>query len=263
MPEAVFVSEGGRFVPTPLAAGPWSPEAQHGGPPAALLGRVIERHESDGGWFVARVTVELLRPVPLAPLAVEARLTRPGRRVQLVEASLRAGDVEVARATGLRMRTTELELPATGTDSDSSAPGPRPPEDLPPPGWPPIGWTAFGEAMDMRVAGGAFEKPGPATIWFRLKVPLVAGEETSPLSRVLAAADFGNGISSVLDWSRWSFVNPDLTVYLHRLPTDGWVCLEARSFVEANGVALAESALHDRDGRVGRSLQSLVVGPRQ
>jgi hypothetical protein len=267
MPEAVYTREADdRFVPTELATGPWSPESQHGGPPAALLGRAVEKFEADDAWFVARMTVELLRPVPLAPLVVSTRLVRPGKRVQLVEASLRAGDVEVTRAVGLRLRTGGLELPPLGSEDTMplGAEGavPPPPDDLDPPQWPPMEWTAFGEAMDMRVVSGTFRQPGPATIWFRLRVPLVEGEETSPLSRVLAAADFGNGISSVLDWDNWSFVNPDLTVYLHRAPVDDWVCLDARTWVEPQATGFAESALYDRNGRIGRSLQSLVLGPR-
>src|SRR5881275_1884612 len=112
MSEALFVLEGERFLPTELCRGPWSPDAQHGGPPAALLARAVERFGGGDGMQVARLTVELLRPVPLVPLALTARFARPGRKVQLVEAALRAADVEVARALALRIRRLPLTLPA-------------------------------------------------------------------------------------------------------------------------------------------------------
>src|SRR2546421_264861 len=157
-PGAVYVREDeDRFVPTELATGPWSPDAQHGGPPAALLGRAVEQFERDDAWFVARTTVELLRPVPLVPLVVSTRLVRPGKRVQLVEASLRAGDVEVTRALALRLRQGEVELPPPAAE-DAVPPGP---DDLDPPVWPPMEWIAFGEAMDMRVVSGTFRQSGP------------------------------------------------------------------------------------------------------
>src|SRR5438046_3466790 len=98
MSEALFVPEGERFLPTELCRGPWSPDAQHGGPPAALMARAAERFEGGEEMAVARLTVELLSPVPLVPLTVAARWARPGRKVQIVEASLRAGGGGVARA---------------------------------------------------------------------------------------------------------------------------------------------------------------------
>jgi hypothetical protein len=113
--------------------------------------------------------------------------------------------------------------------------------------------------MELRIVAGAFADVGDATIWFRLKVPLVAGEEPSPLQRVATAADFGYGVSAALERGKYLFINPDLSIYLHRLPVGEWVALEARSFAEAHGVGVAESALHDERGRIGRSLQSLLV----
>src|SRR5262245_42802670 len=123
-PNALFLPDGDRFVPTDLTRGPWTPEAQHGGPPAALLAWAIDREAGGDGMMVARLTVELLRPVPVGPPGRPTRLARPGRKVQLVEASLRAGDVEVARATGLRIRTADLPLPAL-SDAGNAPPPPE------------------------------------------------------------------------------------------------------------------------------------------
>jgi Thioesterase-like superfamily len=202
MPEALFLPDGGRFVPTALCRGPWTPDAQHGGPPAALLARSIEHAAGEDGMQTARLTVELLRPVPLAPLTVEARITRPGRKVRLLEASLRADDEEVARAVALRIRRREVPMPA-GVDGRPTQP-PSPGEGAVS-AWP---WTltdlpAFhSHAVEHRFVAGGFDRPGPATDWIRLRVPLVAGEPTPPLARVAAVADFGNGISWVLSQPR-------------------------------------------------------------
>jgi hypothetical protein len=258
LPDAVFHLDGDRFVPTELARGPWSPDAQHGGPPSALLARAIERFEPSSASRVARVTVELLRPVPLAPLTVDVRLIRPGKKVQLVEATIRAGDVDVVRAVALRMRETPLDFP-----DSALGPADRPPDGATGPRferqWP----VNFGDAVEFRVVrGGPGGDVGPGTCWIRLAVPLVAGEEPSPLQRVLAAADFGNGISSPLGWERYSFINPDLTVALHRPAVGEWIGLDAVTWPDHDGVALADTALYDHRGRIGRALQNLLLDTR-
>ena len=116
--------------------------------------------------------------------------------------------------------------------------------------------------MDWRFVRGGFLEPGPATAWARMRQPLVEGEEVEPLSRVLVVADSGSGISAALDFGKWIFINPDLSVYLHRLPRGEWVCLDARTTLEPNGVGLATSTLSDESGVIGRGLQALFVAPR-
>jgi Acyl-CoA thioesterase C-terminal domain/Acyl-CoA thioesterase N-terminal domain len=258
---ALFVPDGERFVPTPLCRGPWSPDAQHGGPPAALLGRAAERFEDGDRMHVARLTVELIRPVPLAPLTVSLSFARPGKKVQLVAASLCAGEVEVAHALALRIRRRDLPPPADVPPDPSPPPDPESGTFQQPPWGDGIVRPAFhSDAVDHRFVAGSFERPGPAVDWIRLRVPLVAGEVTSPLSRVAAAADFGNGISWVLSrLDGWQFINPDLTVYLHRPAEGEWVCLDAVTRVGSQGVGLSESLLRDRRGIIGRSLQSLLL----
>jgi hypothetical protein len=208
---------------------------------------------------VSRLTVELVRPVPVEPLTVAVRTTRPGRKVQLVEATLSAGDVVVARATGLRIRRATVELPE-GIDVDE-APDLPPPDELPP--TPFTGdWAGFhNQGADLRYTEP--RQAGPAKVWIRLKdVRVVPDEEPSPLQRVAAVADFGNGVSSVVDFGGLLFINPDLTVYLDREPVGEWVLLDAVSRLRGTGRGLAESHLFDRRGRIGTSLQSLLVEPR-
>jgi hypothetical protein len=257
----VFVADGpGRFVPSGHAAGPWDPGAMHGGAPAALLAREIDRVDAAAPMMVSRLTIDLLRPVPLMPLEVRTRVVRPGRKVQWVESTIAAEGTDVVRCTALRQRLAQLTLP-----EEAGAGGPPSP---PPPA---RGWfrsdadrarTGFIESMELRFVGGELDDPGPATAWFRLAREIVEGEPPTPLMRVAAAADFGNGISKVLDWERWLFINPDLTIHLHRLPAGEWVCLDARTQVQPAGVGLAESVLFDEHGVIGRSLQSLLVEAR-
>lgn len=258
MAESLFEPDGDRFVPTEFARGPWSPEALHGGPPAALLAGAIEGHESSD-LDVVRLTVEIMRPVPVAPLSVDVRTVRPGKKVQLVEAVLRAGDLELCRATGLRIRRTEVDLPSWVAPPQGPPPFPSDPPARPLRNQ----WTAFhNSGVEMRYAVGAFDKMGPATVWIRLLHPILPEIPTSPVQRAVAAADFGNGVSATLEFERYLFINPDLTVYLHRPPVGEWICLDAVTRPETSGIGLAHSALFDRDGEIGRSLQSLLIDRR-
>jgi Acyl-CoA thioesterase N-terminal domain/Acyl-CoA thioesterase C-terminal domain len=260
-PETVFLpdgvgEDGERFVATELARGPWDPNAQHGGAASALMARAIERHEPGPASHVARLTIELLRPVPIAPLTVRTRTVRPGKKVQLVEASIVSDGTEVARALGLRMRETALEVPGASGAVDRLVVGPDAADRFV---FERIGPISFGGAMEIVPVHGGIEKIGRATVWFRLVVPVVAGEETSPLMRVAAAADFGNGVSAVVDWNAgWMFINPDLTIYLSRYPTTEWVAIDAQTHPSDQGVGFAEAGLYDESGRIGRSVQSLL-----
>lgn len=250
----------GEFVATELTRGPWDPGAQHAGPPSALLGREIEAVEGSDGFQVGRVVFEILRPVPIGPVRVGSRVLRPGRKVRLVEASLLVDETEVMRATAWQLRTTELELPADAAAEDPVPPGPeqgRVPE-----------FFATGQddgyhtAMEFRAVAGAFLESGPATFWLRMRRSLVAGEEPTPLQRALVAADVGNGISAVLDWHRFVFINVDLTVHLERMPAGEWVCVDAVTRPQPSGIGSAESVLYDERGRIGRAAQSLLIDQR-
>ncbi|MEA3055763.1 MAG: hypothetical protein QOD30_1195 [Actinomycetota bacterium] len=259
MPSALFSIDGDAFVPTGLARGPWSPDAQHGGPVAALLMRAMEAIDAPGPMQVARATFELLRPVPLAPLTITTATLKPGRRVQLVGASLFAEDVEVVRATALRLRTADIPIP---DDVPVDMGVPELPENES------SGRVPFGtddelehfhrDAMEIRAVAGGFDRAGPGTAWFRLRVPVIEGEEPSGAMRAVATADFGNGLSWILPGD-WLFINPDLTVHLLRVPVGEWICLAARTLPSSTGVGMAESAIYDERGRVGRSVQSLLI----
>jgi hypothetical protein len=264
---ALFVVEGDRLLPTELARGPWSPEALHGGPVAALVARAVESVAPDAPMHVARLTVELLRPVPVAPLSVSATTTRPGRKVQVLDVRVATDETDVAWGRALRIRRRDPGPIEEAPAADEPVPGqrgaPPRPETAPRPAALAGGYRGFhNTGAELRFVVGSFDRRGPATVWVRLQVPVVPGEEPTPLQRVAAAADFGNGVSSILDFTRYAFVNPDLSVHLERPAIGEWVCLEASTRLGVPGVGLARCALWDTAGLIGHSLQSLVIEAR-
>jgi hypothetical protein len=261
MRDPFFHVDGDRYVPTLLCQGPWDPGSAHGGPPSALLTRAIEHHETDGTTVVARVLLDLVRPVPLAPLRITTTTTRPGRRVQIVEAVMTADDgTELVRARALRVR----RVPG---NTAPAAPPVEPPPFPGPDRSAPIDMELGGPrsgimlGVELRPVEGGFHAPGPAAAWFRLDAPLVQDEEPSPVQRAVVAADFGNGISQVLG-DDFVFINPDLVVHFEREPVGEWVALAATTRLTPGEGALASGTLYDTAGRIGQSEQSLYVGPR-
>jgi hypothetical protein len=265
---AFYTLEGDVAVPSELTRGPWDRDAQHAGPPSALLARALERCEPRDGsrsceatggraasWSIGRVTVEVVASVPIEPLTVSARLVRPGRSVELLEAALAGPDGEVMRARGWRLAVGDVKA-----DWEQEQPPPGH-EDAEPleffPTGEAVGWHT---AMEIVFARGRFLEPGPATVWMRPRVPLVDGEPVSPLQRTMLAADGGNGVSAPLDWSRFIFINTDLTVHLLRPPEGEWVCLDSVTHVD--GLGMTDTALWDERGRIGRAAQTLLVRAR-
>jgi len=251
--ESFYLAAGDCLIPTALTRGPWDAGSQHAGPPSALLARALEAYEPREGMQIGRVTVEILRPVPLEPLTVAARIVRPGRSVELLEASLDGPEGELMRA-----RAWRLEAGAGGAPGDAPAAGPA--EGRQRDFFPTGQEVGYHTAMEYRFVRGAFLEPGPATVWMRMGVPLVAGERPTGLQRVMVAADSGNGVSAALDLREHLFINTDLSVHLLRLPETDWVCLEAQTLVGTSG--MADTALWDERGRIGRAVQTLLVRPR-
>ena len=254
----VELSEG-VFRAGPLTGGPWHPEQQHGGPPAALICRGLERAAAEAGLtHLGRLTVNLLRPAPISECRIEAMADYLGRNAGHYSGRLIAQNKEIARFTALMQREDELPVP-------ENAPGHPPPAAPKPPGECPVvripfGGAGFGYAdlVENRLAEGKFFN-GPCAAWFRMNHPLLADETPSPYQRVAVAADSGNGVSAALDIRKYLFVSCDLTINLFRRPAGEWICLQARSFFGGNGCGLAESALYDEEGFIGRATQSLAV----
>ena len=272
MIDALFDTvSGGRWRPTDHARGPWDPAHCHGGPVSAFLARAIERIDDGSGieWQVARLTVELLRPVRVnGTFTVESEIERPGRKVSLAAARLMDVDrqSEVARVRALRIRRQDFALPdhPVAAIDDMGAPGDGRIESLQ---WSSddLGTAYHRTSCTHRWVVGSFAEAGPCRVWIRLDVPVVAGEDPSGLQRTAAAADFGNGVSGALPSSDVTYINPDLTIHVARPPVGEWIGLASHSVYGADGsttgMGWAESALYDATGRVGRSVQSLILQP--
>jgi hypothetical protein len=269
MATSIFLADGERFVPTEQARGPWDPRALHGGAPAALIATAFERHEPVPGVPVARMGVELLRPIPFAPLTVEVRTVRPGRRVQELAAELHAETAE--RGRELICRASALRVQEIGADVPEPPDGALATEKMPGPDQgKPVRFALNPEVDEASFAASAMEmrwlddpkRLGPGRVWMRLRHPLVDEEPASALARLAATADFGNGISASLPFERFLFINADLHVHLHRPPRGEWIGIDGRTLLHRGGTGLAESVLHDLEGPVGRAFQALVVASR-
>ncbi len=243
----------GVFRSTPHTVGPWAATDQHGGPPAALLVRALERVLPVDGWL-ARISVDLLSAIPVADLTVAASVVRTGRSVQLAVATLAAGGRDVARATGWWHR-----LGDTAAVASTAAPPPLPDQADPVDDrWP----GGYLRAMEWRRVKGDFAEPGPAVIWSRMRIPLVEGERPSSTQRLMASADSGNGVGSALSLEDWIYVNTELTVHLLRPPEGELFCLDSAAAIGPTGGGYAITTLSDTAGEVGRGAQALLVRAR-
>jgi hypothetical protein len=255
--DPLYIRRGEAFEPTELTKGPWDPRAQHGGPPAALIAGELERFSDDRPF--ARIALHLLKPVPLTPLTIEIEVARDGRRARRLRADLKSGDEIVCFGYALQIQGDPEpvpEIPLCGRIAQGPETG------TPPPNF--TGYRMFaGDGIEVSFVKGALTEPGPATAWFRLPGPVVEGEETTQLQRAMAAADFGNGISSAVRWDQFTFVNPELTVFMLREPEGEWIGNDAITAIDPGGIGLADAFLHDAHGPFGRALQSLYVAKRR
>lgn len=258
----LFEASDDHFVPNALTRSPWATDALHGGPVAALLAGALDEMATDHPFHPGRFTLELYRPVPLESLTVTCDVVRPGKRVRLLQARLTdASDTLLATATLQQIRVEPGAAPATG----SSAADPTPPG---PDGvgqvlfdWP-VSHEAFHTHATEHRAERDINELGPATQWIRVTSPLVDDQPLTPLQRAVAAADFANGVSKAVPMDKFTFINPDLTVVLHRLPRGEWICVDARTTIHGDGVGVAQATLYDEDGEIGLAAQTLLIAAR-
>jgi hypothetical protein len=258
--DAFFEYLGGeRYLASPSTAGPWDAGSQHGGPPSALLARAIERCEPQPAQRLARLSVDILRPVPVGELSVSARVIRAGRRVTLVDAVASSDGQPVVRAGGWRIeRAQEPAPPDIGPSYELPTIG----EEMPPSDLGGLKAAGYLTAIEWRAGRGSFRQLGPSDVWGRSRIPLVAGEETSPFCRAVVIADSGSGVSSVLDASEWLFINVDLTIDLARDPVGEWILIGSRTTIDRCGTGIAETVIADQSGVAGTGLQTLLVSRR-
>ena len=194
--EAVFRVEGDRVLTSPWAAGPWDPSLQHGSAPAALIAWAAENIACERPMQVARLTVDLLRPVPIAPLEVKTELLRQGRKIQLIGIQLFAQGVEVVRASVLKIRVAEVAMPGIACEEQLDLPSAecgRHPDVTA------KTQSGFLTHISMRQVAGQSLQPGPASVWYRVDRPIIDGVPISPLMRAAIVADFCNGTSAIVD----------------------------------------------------------------
>ncbi|UCG40779.1 MAG: thioesterase family protein [Acidimicrobiia bacterium] len=252
-----------RFASSEFTRTGWNDHDQHGGPPSALLAHVIQHAELPVPMHMSRITVSLMRPVPIADLEVTTRVVRAGRRVAVVEAGLvpDGSDDPVATAQAQLIRTEEIPLdelprrefmvPGAPTDHPEAQDSSR---------WADGSITRFHRnAVEKRSVDGGWERLGPGQAWFRMTADLVEGEPHEPTSEFIAIADMANGLSSVLDGAEWVWVNPDLTVAFSRPPTGEWMGMEAVADPQTHGVGLVHATAFDQDGTFGHVLQSQLL----
>lgn len=260
LPEAFYLPVGeDEFESTAATMSPWDETMQHGGPPAALLARAVEQVRPDPDMSIARHTVDMLGPIPQGRIRTEAKVVRPGKRVELVEAQLFANDRLAVSATAWRIRQV-----AGSTEAHAhTVPVPPLPEAQPQrffPGLSPV-W-GYGRAIEWRFVTGSFLDYGPASVWTRVRIPVVAGEESSSVQRLAVVADSANGISGELPHGEWLFIPPTLTLTLGRAPVGPWIYLTAQTLITGSGTGVTVGEVLDSDGLVGSVAQALLIAPR-
>jgi SAM-dependent methyltransferase len=259
--EAAFYSQvtSSLFRALPATTGPWDRTLQHGGPPIALLGRALERLGGPAGSRIARIAFDFYSPVPVSLVSVETTILRPGRKLQISEATMRAAGRVVLRATAAHVLAEAGRSPAV--DEPFVVPAlPAAETRLVFPG---VERFEYADAIEWRVADGDLGRPGPATVWTRCRMPIVRDSALTGLERVLAVVDAANGISAELPMSGWMFVPIDVMVTLLRMPEAEWLGMSSRTTIAADGIGATETVLFDAEGALGRALQTLYVAPRK
>jgi hypothetical protein len=190
-------------------------------------------------------------------VTVAARVVRPGRRVTLLEGSLRVDGEDYLLARGWRIGRPATPTPITGARVGS----PPLPETETPPAWEGAFAGGYLRAIEVRQTSGVFAGAGPGAAWMRARVPLVAGEGPSGFQRAAIVADSGSGVSQGVDYRRWLAINVDLTLSVHRDPAGEWIHLDSNTVVGAEGVGRTDTVLGDPEGEFARALQTLLVAP--
>lgn len=260
LPNSAFSSSGDkRFRASVLTRGLWNPAHQHAGPAIALACRAVEEQAlAHGLTHVARLTANLLRPLPIAEIDVMVQTQYVGRNVGHFSVQLSAAGKDLGLFTAMVQRENHLLLPDT-MPGHPLPQAPRSWEESMPDVFPfKEGLLGYSELVELRVARGTLFQ-GPSAVWIRMRHPLVDGQLPSVYQRIAVAADSNNGISAILDFARYNFVNPDLTINLLRRPVGEWFCLDARTLLGPHGCGHAESEIYDELGYVGRALQTLAV----
>jgi hypothetical protein len=267
---SIFRMEGDVFVPTGLARGPWYPNSQHGSAMLGLLARAVELHPSEREMMLTRCTVDMMKAAPMSAVRTEVRVVRKGKNVEVLEASLMSEGTEFARAHAMRFPLNPVPVPEHHSSSHPELRLPDPPQ-----GDDGLDFSqddddedAFHHALEIRPVPG-FELP---VFWVRMLVPLVEGEVLTPVVRTAVACDFTYSMPIMRTMMRdpeslmsdnYTSINPDTGFNLHRPLQGEWVGLHCHVFYGNVGAGSAFAQIHDEEGVVGTTSQTLFVSSRE
>lgn len=251
---AIFKPEGNLFRASEQAGGPWSPDMLQGSATTALMTREVERLANESGFAVRRLTFDLWRPAGLRAFGTVTELLRDGRKAKTAQVRLMDGGTEIGRCTAL------LTAPSGESPVDPFA-RPAAVDKTPEAGAPPPAfaqkWSRYFQNVSVRLIEGALEKPGPAAAWMRLDAFLVEGEPNTPLLQAVQAADFSSGVAQIVDMRRWTFINPEISLYFFRPPEGEWILIRAATRVGADGAGLTTATLSDLKGPFAEVMQAM------
>lgn len=249
---------GGTYRPTRLTGGAWTPTEQHISPMGGLIAHAVEKFVADrgpDGRRIARLSIDILGVLTLDDFEVRVDVVRPGKTVELLEATVTSNGRAAVRARVWRLASYDTSSVAGGEPDALPAP-----ETIPQ--WPlTTVWPGeYIQTLELRAVREP--EPGRATAWIASTAQLVDNETVSPLAEYLALIDTTNGIAVRRSPDEWLFPNLDLTIHLYRTPSAPWVGLDTTVVFGAEGLGLTTTVLHDRQGPVGRAEQSLTLRPR-
>lgn len=248
-PRHFYEKRDALMVPGPLVAGPWDARLQGGVPLAGLFAHLIEQVPSLVPMVTTRLLIDLTRPTPMVPFTTDVRIVREGKRVQMIEVDLIIDGVVTAKASAMRVRVA-------GTPAE-----PETRAEIPPPNANKLmtDRSRIAHLVERRLIDGGIQKRGPGTAWIRISGEIVKGEPITPYVQAAMCADFGSGLSAVVDWREWSFANVDITLHLTRMPKAGWLKLNAATITGGAGVAVVHGAMFDEYGAIGHTHQTLYL----
>lgn len=252
---ALFRRDGNHVVPLPMASGPWMAGALSGSAVGPLVAALLESVSMPAPMAFARLSIEFLRPVPMAPLEPVVSVVREGRKQQVLRLELRADGKEVIHATAVRLRLDGSVATASSARVFQPPPGLRFDPRV-------GGDNGFMELLDSAVLRHNDFGPGISEAWLRYRGEVLEGEAVTPFVRAAMFADFGNGLAPIVDPAHFMYMNADITLHLARMPRGDWMHLQARTVDGGAGVAMVGVELADAEGHVGWAHQSLLLERR-
>ena len=255
--EPFFAKQGDAYVPSRSCAGPWDPNSLHGRVIVGLLGHVLEQRHGGPDYLPARLTVDMYKLPDLSPVEIVTRVIKDGYRIKVVDAEFISAGVSAGRATCQFLRRTENPPGKVWKPDPWRVPAPaeiEPPENM---------RMAQGGMWDVRRISGGFGEPGyPRRLWMAEVRELVEGEPFTPFARVATAADFASPFANAGDQGL-SYINTDVTLYLHREPVTDWIGFDVFNHGATDGVAIGECFLHDEQGPIGSASCTALAQKRK